>query len=195
VQFLAHLTGSGLERHGPRDHSMTFSGIRAEKLRHVDVLLHEPWATPLTVERSPTQDEDDQASDRRGSPAKASAIDVRIVNPQAYLAQKLLTLASRSFDRRGKALLYVFDTLALFGDALDELGAQAHERVPGLDSKRQRAARLAVEKHCQVDATAIRQAALIAREQRQRPPSKAQLAAAIRRNLPRVLPHVLDGRG
>lgn len=192
IQFVAHATGSGRKRSGERDRLMTFSGIRAEKLGHVDILLHAPWTVTMDVDPSggPLSPRDRVAAAPSG--AEGNTLDVHVANPPAYLAQKLLTLASRPFDKRGRDLLYVFDTLALFGDALDRLGSQARELVPGLTAKRARAARLAVERHCQPDATAIRQATRIARDLRRSTPPPDQLASAIRRNLPRVLPQLLD---
>ena len=47
LQFIAPLQGSGLNRSGRRDRSLRFSGIVAEKLRSVELLLDAPWPLEL----------------------------------------------------------------------------------------------------------------------------------------------------
>lgn len=171
LQFIANLTGSGSKRGGERDRLMCFSGIHAEKLRHVDVLLHSPWDVQLT--------------------SGGIALSVRVVNPSAYLVQKLLTLGERAPAKRAKDLLYVFDTLAIFEGALRQLGDQAGALLPVLSHKAWKKVRSSAEAHCFTEGAAAHEAADIAREQRRSPPSAAQIASACALALPRVLPDVL----
>jgi len=171
LQFIANLTGSGTKRSGDRDRLMRFSGIHAEKLRHVDVLLHATWNVRLEAE--------------------GIARPVRVANPSAYLAQKLLTLEERPSAQRAKDLLYVFDTLAIFAESARQLGEQAETLVPPLSKKARAKITRAAEAHCFTEGTTAHEAANIARDQRQNPPTAAHIASACAFALPRVLPGLL----
>jgi hypothetical protein len=98
AEFLTPLAGS------PKQHTTELGGVVAQRLRHLDILLIEPWRVQI--------DDVD------------SSISVQVANPVAYIAQKLLIVSKRSKPAdRGKDLLYVHDTLELFADSLDELAA------------------------------------------------------------------------
>ncbi len=45
---------------------------------------------------------------------------LRVPNPASFIAQKLLVLRKRKPEKRSKDLLYIHDTLILFGGAVDE---------------------------------------------------------------------------
>jgi hypothetical protein len=107
VQFLTPLRGGELRRDGSPDATVTIQGVTAEKLRHLELLLVHPWTVELTASR--------------GYPLGPLAVPVKICNPVSYLAQKLRTLSKRSPDKRGKDVLYIHDTILLFGGALDDL--------------------------------------------------------------------------
>lgn len=171
LQFIANLTGSGTTRSGERDRLMRFSGIHAEKLHHVDVLLHATWTVRLEAE--------------------GIALPVRVVNPSAYLVQKLLTLGKRRSAQRAKDLLYIFDTLAIFAQSLRQLGEQAGTLVPVLPKNAKKKIRRAAEVYCFTDGVTAREASNIAQEQRQSPPTAIQIVTACAITLPRVLPELL----
>ena len=179
LQFIAPLTGSGKLRSGQQDRVMRFFGIHAEKLRYVDLLLHAlngilvylllihaPWS--LSVQSG-----------------EISTI-VRVVNPVAFLVQKLLVLPDRG-DKRAKDLLYIFDTLSVFANALDELGRNAEALLPAISDKAKRKLNDSAARYCFVESDHSRNAAAIATEQRRRPPDSAQLVAACELGLRRVL--------
>jgi hypothetical protein len=109
VEFITPLVGGGFRRDGTVDATATIQGVSAEKLRHVELLLVRPWTVELA------------AAD--GYAIGEHPFPVRICNPASYLAQKLLGLPSRRPSKRGKDVLYIHDTLLLFGAALDELRA------------------------------------------------------------------------
>ncbi len=168
LQFLAPLTGSGVGRDGQRDLYLRFSGITAEKLRYVHVLLHEPWTVCLRQHDL--------------------EYEARIANPVAFLAQKILIMPTRPLDKRGKDLLYIYDTLAIFAGHLEELGARADELVPSLSPRQ--ASRLGrnAQAHCLREGAESQVAARVAAESlRPRPPDSALIAAACRRGLPWIL--------
>lgn len=163
LQFLAPLMGSGEKRDGKPDVHMRVAGIQAKKLRAVDLLLHEPWLAMLD--------------------APDGAATVPVANPCAYLVQKLVKLHERQGPKLHKDVLYVFDTLTIFGDKLAELGADARRLVPDLTAKQRRRVRDAIAKYFSATSDACRGAAVLAASQRGNPPSAAQLADACRMGL------------
>jgi hypothetical protein len=106
AEFLAPLSGSGYRRDGSPDATATVGGVTAQKLRHVDMLLHTPLTVTLTA--------------AAGVPV-AAPIDVRLANPVAFIAQKLLIRDGRKPPKRAQDLLYIHDTIELFGASLDDL--------------------------------------------------------------------------
>jgi hypothetical protein len=103
VEFLTPLVGGEFTRGGNRDVTTPIAGVSAQKLRHLDVLLVSPW----TVTRQAT----------------ATPHRLLIANPVSYLAQKLLVSAKRKPSERAKDIVYIHDTLSLFGRSLTELHA------------------------------------------------------------------------
>ena len=69
-----------------------------------------------------------------------------IANPVCYIAQKLLISGKRRPDQRAKDVLYIHDTLELFGGSIAELRALWLDSVrpmlgPGVEAKIRRASR------------------------------------------------------
>jgi len=132
VEFVTPLTGSERRRDGTLNATARIQGVIAEKLRYIDLLLASPWSVEL----------------QPGSLYPVSAVlPVKICNPVSYIAQKILVFPNRKPDKRGKDLLYIHDTLLLFGGNLEEL------REVWLDSVRTQLARKA---RCQVAEAAQR---------------------------------------
>lgn len=104
AEFLAPLRGDGRRRDGTEDATVERAGVTAQKLRHVDLLMVRPWSVTL-------------------APATGMSlhvpVEVRIANPVAFLAQKLLVRHLRSPRKQAQDALYVHDTLELFGARLD----------------------------------------------------------------------------
>ncbi len=184
VQFIAPLTGSGVERGGEQQRVLRFSGLVAERLRGVDLLLRQPWSLDLDT--------------------SAGSLAVRVVNPVAFLVQKLLLLAGPSragrgvgaldtagASKRGKDLLYIHDTLAIFADSLEELGVASPEGIGPLSSKAANRLRRAVQRYCSAETDVSREAAAIARAQRDDPPDSKRIVSACGRGLGVVLGRVL----
>lgn len=165
LQFLAPRTGSGITRSGARQHSFQISGVTAERLPHVDILLHAPWSLALSSE---------------GGLA-------RVVNPVAFLVQKGLILDDRPPEKRGKDVLYCYDTLTLFAENLETLAARTLESVPRLSPRARAKLRRNFSNHCLRTSDATIEAGLIAREQRPRPPEASLIAAACRSGLSTIL--------
>lgn len=121
AEFLAPLTGSGVRRNGASDATMAKGGVTAQKLRHLDLLLIHPWTI-------------------RVSAGSQVAWDVRVPNPVCFMVQKLLIHNERPSAKRAQDLLYVHDTLELFGNDLPNLKMTWREHVePILTVKQQQA--------------------------------------------------------
>lgn len=114
AEFLTPLRGSGMKRSGARDATTVAAGISAQKLRNLDILLVHPWQ--VTV--GPDQ----------GIPLQ-HPVDLRIANATAFIAQKFLIQGDRNREKRAQDMLYVHDTLALFGGQLPALAVLWHEHV------------------------------------------------------------------
>lgn len=171
LEFIADLVGGGGKRDGGRDRSMRFSGIHAQKLRHVGLLLHAPWEVETR--------------------SHGDALRLRVANPVAFMTQKLLVLRKRPPAKQFKDLLYVFDTLAIFADSLHELGKRAPRLVPELPAKAKNTILRTARELCFAETAVSRGAAAAAAEQRDRPPDSPQIVAACQLGLRRILAHVL----
>jgi hypothetical protein len=125
VEFIAPLRGGGHTRTGDPDDTLAIAGITAAKLRHVDLLLFEPWQLELTR--------------GAGFEIGTDKLTVRVANAASYLAQKVLTLKRRQNpSKRFKDALYIHDTLTMFGDALSSLQEQGTRVLELLPARTQR---------------------------------------------------------
>jgi hypothetical protein len=105
AEFLTPLVGSAIKR-GKRDATVSKAGITAQKLRYLDVLLIKPWSVCVGPERQVPI---------------AADVDLFVPNPTSFTAQKLLIHSGRPADKKAQDVLYIHDTLELFGGSLGEL--------------------------------------------------------------------------
>ena len=82
------------------------AGINAQKLRHLDLLMVAPWSVRIGPDEEVPFDE---------------PIDILVPNAVTFMVQKLLIHEKRRGNKRAQDVLYIHDTLELFGSALDEL--------------------------------------------------------------------------
>jgi len=106
AEFLTPLHGSGVKRSGAPDATVSKAGVTAQKMRYLDLLLVSPW----TVRVGP----------KLGVPV-AAELDVRVSNPTSFIVQKLLIHSDRRGSKKAQDVLYIHDTLELFGASLGEL--------------------------------------------------------------------------
>ena len=100
---------------------MSKAGITAQKLRHLDILLVKPWS----VRVGPEQDV-----------PIAADVDLFVPNPTSFIVQKLLIHSDRPPHKKAQDILYIHDTLELFGGSLGELRRLWVEEVrPAMPSK------------------------------------------------------------
>lgn len=163
AEFLTPLYGGGVRRDGTPDATLRKAGITAQKLRHVDLLLSEPWTVRLGPEASFALD----------PPA-----DLSIANPVSFIAQKLLIRSKRPAGKQAQDALYIHDTLELFGDELDTLRELwGGSLLPSLPPKLGRSvAELAAKQFDAVD-DFIRSAARIPADRNLRPERMRQLCS------------------
>jgi hypothetical protein len=105
AEFLTPLIGSGLKRSGEQDATMAMAGISAQKIRHLDILLVDPWVITLAPQIGVLL---------------PSSMDVQVANPLCFMVQKFLIQEYRPAAKQAQDLLYIFDTIELFGALLDD---------------------------------------------------------------------------
>jgi hypothetical protein len=113
VEFLTVLQGDGLKRDGQADLTLAKAGITAQKLRYLDVLLIAPWTIALGPETE----------------IAVRQTNVRVPNPVSFMLQKLLIHSKRPAHKKAQDVLYIHDTLQLFGASLDTLSTVWRDEV------------------------------------------------------------------
>ena len=111
AEFLTPLIGSEHDRKQKRKAVMEVSGTSTQQLRHIELLLDTPWS--IHVEHA-------EFSGR-----------IRIANPVAFLVQKILIHRRRERQDRAKDILYMRDTLEVFGARLADLAELWRSDVAG----------------------------------------------------------------
>lgn len=101
VEFLTPLIGGEYDRKLRRKATMEIAGVASQRLRHVELLLHHPWLIDFV--------------------SNGFAARIQIANPVSFIAQKVLIHEKREREDRAKDLLYMHDTLEVFGARLHEL--------------------------------------------------------------------------
>jgi hypothetical protein len=110
VEFLTPLTGSPVRRNKvtkqlEKNATEANAGVVAQKLRHLEVLLHEPWLVTVPAEESGLGE---------------AVPDLRIPNPVSFMVQKLLIRDDRVPEKRAQDVLYIHDAMLIFGAAIDD---------------------------------------------------------------------------
>jgi hypothetical protein len=108
AEFLTPLIGR------PTALTREIAGVSAQALRYLDILLIEPWPVFLM---------------KPEYPVGPKPLEIRIGNATSYLAQKILVLDKRHPADRAKDVLYVRDTLLLFGKSFGELEQIWKQRI------------------------------------------------------------------
>jgi hypothetical protein len=101
AEFLTPLIGGEYARNQKRKATMEVGGVASQQLRYIELLLHHPWWINL---------------EPNGSGAK-----IRIANPVSFLSQKILIHGKREREDRAKDILYMHDTLEVFGAQLPQM--------------------------------------------------------------------------
>jgi hypothetical protein len=106
AEFLTPLFGAEHGRDGKPKATRRIAGVVSQQLRYLEVLLLAPWTVSL--------------SHSHGFPFEDPR-DVRIANPASFLAHKVLIHNKRTRSKFAKDVLYIHDTLEIFGARLEDL--------------------------------------------------------------------------
>lgn len=106
AEFLTPLTGRSITREGVPIATLAKAGVTAQRLRYLELLLVAPWEVSLQDDWGVT-----------------SPVNLRIPNPVSFIVQKLLIHENRAPGKKAQDILYIHDTLELFGDDIDDLSA------------------------------------------------------------------------
>jgi len=101
AEFLTPLYGSETDRKKKRKSTAEISGVVSQRLRYVELLIDHPWSVDFAG----------------GGPG----VKIRVANPASFLAQKVLIRGKREREDRAKDILYLHDTIEVFGARLGEL--------------------------------------------------------------------------
>jgi hypothetical protein len=117
--------GAACARDGNPDATLASAGITAQKLRHLELLLMDPWTVALGA--------------AVGIPLR-EPVNAAVANPVGFIAQKLLIATQRPLRKRAQDALYIHDTIELFGAHLRALGGVWRESLrPALPPRTARA--------------------------------------------------------
>lgn len=152
AEFLAPLHGSGLKRDGKPDATLSKAGITAQKMRHLELLLVSPWSVRVGPEREI---------------ATAADVELFVPNPTSFIVQKLLIHSDRPRHKKAQDILYIHDSLELFGGSLGELHRLWVQEVrPAMSPKTARKAEAIAQQLFAAVTDTIREAARIPQDRR-----------------------------
>lgn len=155
AEFLVPLHGGEVKRDGSPDVTVSKAGVNAQKLRHLELLLVEPWSVQIGP---------------GGEIPFDGPIEVLVPNPVSFIIQKVLIHEKRKPGKKAHDVLYIHDTLELFGAALDELRPIWTDHVrPTMSDKTAKRAEEAAHALFQQVTDTIRDAARIPQDRRLTP--------------------------
>lgn len=155
AEFLTVLQGDGRRRDGQRDLTMAKAGITAQKLRHLDLLLIAPWKVNIGPDNGIPVDQ---------------PVDALVPNPVGFMVQKLLIHGRRDANKKAQDILYIHDTLELFGGSLDQLRTVWKDEVlPKIPTRTARTAMTTATQLFENVTDVIRDAARIPQDRRLQP--------------------------
>ena len=148
AEFLTPLEGGAVKRGGKRDVTARISGVPVQKLRHLELLLTNPWEVMIAP--------------ALGYPT-LGVRRILVPNPAAFLVQKILIQEKRSRDKRAKDILYLHDTIETFGSNLGAIREEWETTVrPALHPNAVRLVERAADVYFREVTDTIREAARIA---------------------------------
>ena len=170
AEFLTPLHGRAIKRSGEQNATMGKAGITAQRIRQLDILLIDP----MVINIGP----------RQGVPLK-KPMDIRVPNPVNFMIQKFLIQQDRPPRKQAQDLLYIHDTLEIFGAQLAQLNARWKDVVaPALDAKARTTVLKLADKSFATVTDTIREAARIPQDRKLSP---EQLQAACELALSKIL--------
>jgi len=145
------------------------AGITAQKLRHLDLLLEAPWRVSIEAEAMPI----------------TRSVDLLVPNTVSFVVQKLLIHKRRDAQKKAQDILYVHDTLELFGALLGQLRTVWKDEVrPRIPARTAHRAMVIADELFNGVTDVIREAARMPQDRRLQPEG---VRAAIQLGLEQVL--------
>jgi len=119
VEFLTPLTGPPVDRTGRVTvTSDVQTGVTAQRLRYLDLLLETPWRVSL--------------AGLAGLEADREPMAVQVPHPGCFMLHKLLIAGERTReDRRAKDMAYLYQVASLFRRELPALAGEVRVRMEG----------------------------------------------------------------
>ena len=114
AEFLSPVLGAEHGRDREPKATRRVAGIVSQQLRHLEILLYAPWT--VAIDRS------------NGFPF-VDAKRIQIANPPSFLAHKVLIHNKRKREKAAKDVLYIHDTLEIFGARLGDLSREWNTHV------------------------------------------------------------------
>ena len=119
AEFLTPLVGGEFDRKNRRKATAQISGITSQRIRYIDLLLRHPWSVKLDLD--------------------GFAGRVQLASPASFLVQKILIHEKRKGADKAKDILYMHDTVEVFGGNLSELREEWTKKIAPQLNSRQRA--------------------------------------------------------
>ncbi|WP_321908257.1 GSU2403 family nucleotidyltransferase fold protein [Burkholderia cepacia] len=157
AEFLTPLTGSPMRRNKAtkqweKNATEAKAGVVAQKLRHLEVLLYEPWTVTIPGEESGLGE---------------AVPDLQIPNPVSFMLQKVLIRDDRIPEKRAQDVLYIHDAMLHFGNAIEDELIPIWKRLQGtMTEAQQKSVRAGVDELFTDVNDIIRAAVEIARPER-----------------------------
>jgi len=104
AEFLTPLTGSGRTRAQVPLVTVERAGVTAQRLRHLELMLLAPWSVELPS----------------GWGVDTGTI-IKLPNPVSFIVHKLLIHELRQGNKKAQDVLYIHDTVDLFGGDIENL--------------------------------------------------------------------------
>lgn len=114
AEFLTPLVGAGHSRDGKPKATRRIAGVVSQQLRHLEILLYAPWTVGI---------------DRSNGFSFEDPKQVQVANPASFLAHKVLIHDKRSPGKFAKDILYIHDTLEIFGARLGDVSREWDTRL------------------------------------------------------------------
>lgn len=124
-------------------------------MRHLDLLLIAPWKINIGPENGIPVDQ---------------PVDALVPNPVSFMVQKFLIHGRRDANKKAQDVLYIHDTLELFGGSLDQLRTVWEDLVrPKMPARTARTAMTTATQLFENVTDVIRDAARIPQDRRLQP--------------------------
>ncbi len=114
AEFLTPLSGAAHGRDGKPKATRRIAGVVSQQLRHLEILLYAPWMVAIS---------------RSNGFSLEDPKELQIANPASFFAHKILIHSKRISGKFAKDILYIHDTLEIFGASLGDIGVEWDAKI------------------------------------------------------------------